>query len=79
MIVYFLIFERDSTFTRTQNLSFTGGDHAVFSREGESSCVHDWSAGLASKFFGRSSHHFGRTLSIDRLLFGDLQVFSNNV
>ena len=53
MIVYFLIFERDITFTRTQNLSFTGGDHAVFSRERESSCVHDWSAGLASKFFGR--------------------------
>ena len=30
MIVYFLIFERDITFTRTQNLSFTGGDHADF-------------------------------------------------
>ena len=69
MIVYFLIFERDSTFTKTQNLSFTGGDHAVFSRERESFCVYDWSAGLASKFFGWASHHFGRTLSIDRLLF----------
>ena len=79
MIVYFLIFERDSTFTKTQNLSFTGWDHAVFSRERESFCVYDWSAGLASKFFGRASHHFGRTLSIDRLLFRDLQVFSNNL
>lgn len=36
-------------------------------------CAHDWSTWPAIEVFGWSSHHSGRTLSVDRPLFWALQ------
>jgi len=55
----------------TNNLRFTVGD-LIFHSRMNNVTVSTW---LVSEVFGRSSHHSGRTLSVDRPLHGDKLYF----
>ena len=77
-LVYVFIRGHDKKEIKT--LRFTVGDLIVYSRMNNVtvSTWHDWSTWPASEVFGRSSHHSGQTLPVDRPLFWALNIHQSN-
>jgi len=74
------VFVRGHNKKEIKTLRFTVGDLIVYSRMNNVtvSTWHDWSTWLASEVFGRSSHHSGQTLPVDRPLFWALNIHQSN-